>query len=191
MSLPAGQERTLHHIEGALQATEPQLASMFAIFTRLNRDEPVGAEPVQRQRPRWLPSKAALSAVVLIPVMFAAVIIGALLSGSARGATSCQVSYPPGGEAALLHRANCPRTQTATPAPASSAPASSAPASSAPASSAPASSAPAAAAAAQAPSGAPQGPCPPVGPAAFTADQQGFPPPARAGTLTARPSGMC
>jgi hypothetical protein len=181
MSLPAGQERTLHHIEGALQATEPQLASMFAIFTRLNRDEPVGAEPVQRERPRWLPSKAALSAVVLIPVMFAAVIIGALLSGSARGATSCQVSYPPGGEAALLHRANCPRTQTATPAPASSAPASSAPASSAPA----------AAAAAQAPSGAPQGPCPPVGPAAFTADQQGFPPPARAGTLTARPSGMC
>ena len=176
MSLPAGQERTLHHIEGALQATEPQLASMFAIFTRLNRDEPVGAEPVQRVRPRWLPSKAALSAVVLIPVMFAAVIIGALLSGSARGATSCQVSYPPGGEAALLHRASCPRTQTATPAPASSASASAGRA---------------AAAAAQAPSGAPQGPCPPVGPAAFTADQQGFPPPARAGTLTARPSGMC
>jgi hypothetical protein len=131
MSLPAGQERTLHDIEGALQASEPHLASMFAIFTRLNRDEPVGAEPVQRGRLRWLPSKAALSAVVLIPVMFAAVIIGALFSGSARGATSCQVSYPPGGEAALLHRANCPRTQTATPAPASPAPASSAPASAA------------------------------------------------------------
>jgi hypothetical protein len=184
MSLPAGQERALHDIEGALQASEPHLASMFAIFTRLNRDEPVGAEPVQRGRLRWLPSKAALPAVVLIPVMFAAVIIGALFSGSARGATGCQVSYPPGGKAALLHRANCPRTQTATPAPASSA-------SSAPASTAPASSARAAAAAAQAPSGAPQGLCPSVGPAAFTADQQGFPPPARAGTLTARPSGMC
>jgi hypothetical protein len=53
MSLPAGQERTLHDIEGALQASEPQLAFMFAIFTRLNRDEPVGAEPVQlgRRRP--------------------------------------------------------------------------------------------------------------------------------------------
>jgi hypothetical protein len=92
MSLPACQERALSSIEGALKANEPHLASMFAIFTRLNQDEPVGAEPLARVPPargplRWLRPRRALSAIVLIPVMFAAVIVGALLSGSARGAT--------------------------------------------------------------------------------------------------------
>jgi len=39
MSLPDGQERILSGIETALRACEPRLASRFAIFTRLNRDE--------------------------------------------------------------------------------------------------------------------------------------------------------
>jgi hypothetical protein len=40
MSLPAGQQRVLEGIADALRATEPRLASMFAIFTRLAKDEP-------------------------------------------------------------------------------------------------------------------------------------------------------
>jgi hypothetical protein len=40
MSLPAGQQRVLDAIGEALRATEPRLASMFAIFTRLSKDEP-------------------------------------------------------------------------------------------------------------------------------------------------------
>ena len=86
MSLPACQERALSSIEGALKANEPHLASMFAIFTRLNQDEPVGAEPLAASRRRWLRPRRALSAIVLLPIMFAAVIVGSLLSGSARGA---------------------------------------------------------------------------------------------------------
>jgi len=39
MSLPARQERVLSGIEKALRAGEPRLASRFAIFTRLTRDE--------------------------------------------------------------------------------------------------------------------------------------------------------
>ncbi|HYB87366.1 MAG TPA: hypothetical protein VEC76_10975 [Streptosporangiaceae bacterium] len=39
MSLPDGQERILSGIEAALRACEPRLASRFAVFTRLNRDE--------------------------------------------------------------------------------------------------------------------------------------------------------
>jgi hypothetical protein len=39
MSLPACQERALSAIEHALRAGEPRLASRFAIFTRLTRDE--------------------------------------------------------------------------------------------------------------------------------------------------------
>lgn len=39
MSLPAIQEHLLLGMEGELQASEPRLAAMFAIFTRLTRDE--------------------------------------------------------------------------------------------------------------------------------------------------------
>ncbi len=40
MSLPAGQQRILDGIAEVLRANEPRLASMFAIFTRLSKDEP-------------------------------------------------------------------------------------------------------------------------------------------------------
>jgi hypothetical protein len=126
MSLPACQERALSSIEGALKASEPHLASMFAIFTRLNQDEPVGAEPLARVPPargplRWLRPRRALSAIVLIPVMFAAVIVAALLSGSARGATTCDAGYPVGEPSSLVHRPSCPRATAATSPPVSSA----------------------------------------------------------------------
>jgi hypothetical protein len=39
MSLPACQERILRGMESALRKGEPRLASRFAIFTRLTRDE--------------------------------------------------------------------------------------------------------------------------------------------------------
>jgi hypothetical protein len=41
MSLPACQERILHGMEAALRTREPRLASLFAIFTRLTRDEEI------------------------------------------------------------------------------------------------------------------------------------------------------
>ncbi len=132
MSLPACQERTLSGIESALEASEPHLASMFAIFTRLNQGEPVGAEPVGRERLRWLRPRTAASAIVLIPVMFAAIIAGALLSGSARGATSCVAD----GVWALLHRPSCPQpgaTASAQPAAATTVPAKTVPAKTVPA----------------------------------------------------------
>jgi hypothetical protein len=40
MSLPAGQQRVLDGIAEVLRTNEPRLASMFAIFTRLTKDEP-------------------------------------------------------------------------------------------------------------------------------------------------------
>jgi hypothetical protein len=41
MSLPACQERILSGMENALRACEPRLASRFAIFARLTRDEEI------------------------------------------------------------------------------------------------------------------------------------------------------
>jgi hypothetical protein len=108
MSLPACQQRVLDRMEGALRASEPDLTSMYTIFTRLNADEPVGTERLVRQRLRWLQQGTALYAIVLLPVMFAAIIVGALLGGSARSATTCEASYSVGGVSPLASRPTCP-----------------------------------------------------------------------------------
>ena len=98
MSLPASQQRVLDGMEGALQASEPQLVSMFAIFTRINADEPVGAEPLARpRRLRWLRAGTTIYAFVLVPVMFAMITIGALLSSRAHSVATCETGYSAGG----------------------------------------------------------------------------------------------
>ena len=112
MSLPVCQQRVLDRMEGALRASEPHLASMYTIFTRLNASEPVHAEQVARKRLRWLQPGTAMYAIVLIPVMFAAIIVGALLGGGARSATACDASYSVGGVSPLTTRPSCPAKAT-------------------------------------------------------------------------------
>ena len=107
MSLPACQQRVLDRMEGALRASEPQLASMYAVFSRLNAGEPIGIEQLPRKRLRWFQPGTAIYAIVLIPVMFAAIIIGALLGGGARSTTACEASYSVGGVSPLA-RPSCP-----------------------------------------------------------------------------------
>lgn len=111
MSLPVCQQRVLDRMEGALRASEPHLTSMYEIFTRLNVGEPVRAEPLTRRRLRWLQPGTAMYAIVLIPVMFAAIIVGALLGGGTRSATACEASYSVGGVSPLATRA-CPAKAT-------------------------------------------------------------------------------
>ena len=100
MTLPAAQQRALDRMEGALQASEPQLASMFTMFARLNAEEPVGAEPLARPRPRrlrWLRAGTTIYAFVLVPVMFAMITIGALLSSRAHSVATCETGYSSAG----------------------------------------------------------------------------------------------
>ena len=94
-------------MEGALRASEPQLTSMYAIFARLNAGEPVGAEQLVRKRMRWFQPGTAMYAIVLIPVMFAAIIVGALLGGS-RSTSACEAGYSVGGVSPLSSRPSCP-----------------------------------------------------------------------------------
>jgi len=49
VSLPAGQQQVLDRIESDLEGGEPRLRSMFAIFTRLTRDD--GAPRTESLRP--------------------------------------------------------------------------------------------------------------------------------------------
>ena len=112
MSLPVCQQRVLDRMEGALRASEPHLTSMYEIFTRLNAGEPVPAEPLTRRRLRWFQPGTAMYAIVLIPVMFAAIIVGALLGGGTRSATACEASYSVGGVSPLTTRPSCPAKAT-------------------------------------------------------------------------------
>jgi hypothetical protein len=110
VSLPAWQQRVLDRMEGALQASEPRLASMFAIFARLNAGEPVGAEPLgrPRRRPRRSPSGPAFYAVFLIPVMFAMILAVLLGSSTSSSAKTCGAGYPVvGGGLSLVNRPSC------------------------------------------------------------------------------------
>ena len=108
MALPACQQRALDRMEGALRASEPDLASMYAIFGRLNAGEPIGMERLARKRLRWLQHGTAMYAIVLLPVMFAAIIVGALLGGGNRSSTVCEASYSVGGVSPLSGRPSCP-----------------------------------------------------------------------------------
>jgi hypothetical protein len=53
LSLPAAQERALERIAEALRSSEPRLASMFAIFTRLTQNE---SRPRREQLPSAVPA---------------------------------------------------------------------------------------------------------------------------------------
>jgi len=115
VSLPAAQQRVLDRMEGALQASEPHLASMFTIFARLTADEPVGAEPLAgpRRRHRWVQHGSTLYAFVLVPVMFTMIIIGAMLSGRVQSAGACPVGYSAGSGSPWISRPLCHLTGTA------------------------------------------------------------------------------
>jgi hypothetical protein len=107
MSLPASQRRALGGIEGALRAADPHLASMFAIFARLNADEPVAAERwAHRRRLRWHRPRAAACAV-LIPVLFLAMIVTSALAGGLRSPSDCVGNHPAGANAPVVHRSQC------------------------------------------------------------------------------------
>ena len=47
-------------------------------------------------------------AIVLVPVMFAAIIVGALLGGGTRSTAACEASYSVGGVSPLTSRPSCP-----------------------------------------------------------------------------------
>lgn len=113
MSLPVGQQRVIDKVESALRAGEPALESMFAIFARLNDGEPVTAEPVAVTRRRWLRPGNSMYAIVLIPVMFAAIVAGALLGGSARTTGACEAGYSVGGVSPVANRTSCATAEKA------------------------------------------------------------------------------
>lgn len=123
MSLPAAQQDILDRMEGTLLVSEPHLAGMFAVFARLNAGEPVHPEPLARPRPRrrrlrgrrlrtrWLRAGGtSVLAFVLVPVMFAMITIGALLSSRTHPVAACETGYSSSGGSPWAGRPWCQLT---------------------------------------------------------------------------------
>ena len=113
MSLPTHQERILGRMAHSLHVSEPHLASMFAIFTRLARDEDMprlealdaSSLPFWgwlqrltrlRRNRRWARgaraayvSGARLRAILLVPIMLAALGPAIFLGLGGRGVSGC------------------------------------------------------------------------------------------------------
>lgn len=123
MSLPAAQQRVLNGIAEAMRASEPRLVSMFAMFTRLTRNE---AAPGREQLPRrpvrdflsvlaiWRPVRAVGSrrsarwrrALRLAQLAMGVALVGLLIGASS---ASSAISTPPGTFSHCVPRnARCP-----------------------------------------------------------------------------------
>lgn len=126
MSLPVGQQRVLDDIEDALRASEPRLASMYAMFTRLTKNEmrprreelPAGRLRMRRVArcmsarrmiraitPRsWGPVTRTLLIAQFITILAALGVLIGLTAHTVRGACSNGFAV----HAALIHtRAGC------------------------------------------------------------------------------------
>lgn len=121
MSLPAGQQRVLDGIAEVLRTNEPRLAAMFAIFTRLSKDEP----PPRRERltaagpralliggwrrpPRWdisagLGTRRMVLRISQLAIAF--IVLVTLLGLSAHAPARCSAARTAGTAAATLHLA--------------------------------------------------------------------------------------
>lgn len=114
MSLPAAQQRILDGMAEAIRASEPRLVSMFAMFTRLTRNE---AAPRREQLPRqpvrdflgvlaiwvlaiWRPVRTAGSrrsarwrrALLLAQLAIGLALVGWLVGASSGNSAGCATS---------------------------------------------------------------------------------------------------
>jgi hypothetical protein len=93
VSLPVSQQRVLAGIENALEGGEPRLGSMFAIFTRLTRDEEVPrTEALPEETFPWLSGRltATWRAVIAVPVILGLVTLFVLTAISSSAPQGCR-----------------------------------------------------------------------------------------------------
>ena len=100
MSLPASQQRVLDRIEEALKKREPRLASMFAMFTRLNINERLprieALEVMQWWHPRRYRVRMPARAMLFLSLAIA-LIVSAVFIGMSQSSNSCRTPLTPHG----------------------------------------------------------------------------------------------
>ncbi|HLK78059.1 MAG TPA: hypothetical protein VKU77_30980 [Streptosporangiaceae bacterium] len=97
MSLPVSEQRVLDRIENALEGGEPRLRSMFAIFTRLTRDDAVPPTETLRARTRlrlaWPDSgvtATTMRAIIAVPVILGLITLCIFMAINSSGAQGCR-----------------------------------------------------------------------------------------------------
>ncbi len=122
MGLPVGQRKNLDKIENSLRASDPRLASLFTIFTRLSQDEEMPAlEQVRASAAhfrlwlrfrraaigRWLGTTAGgrVRTALFFPVALAVMACTVLLGGGMSGSHRCSSAPRMPGTAQLDTRA--------------------------------------------------------------------------------------
>jgi Protein of unknown function (DUF3040) len=88
MGLPASQRRILEKIENAMRGTDPRLTSLFAIFSRLNRDEEMPRIEELRARAWLLRRRAAFFLPLALVVVTSTFVVAAALPGPSRCAAA-------------------------------------------------------------------------------------------------------
>lgn len=116
--MPTYQQSLLNGIDRALETRDPRLAAMFAIFTRLTRDDgpplterlargPSNAAIALRRAARWAGASAAVPIVSVASLMVAIIALG-IVTSSASACPPAAASHPlgPAGSAACQSSAN-------------------------------------------------------------------------------------
>jgi Protein of unknown function (DUF3040) len=100
MSLPASQQRVLDRIEEALKKREPRLASMFAMFTRLNIGELLPRIEALETVPWWAPrryrQRVPARAMIFLSLAIA-LIVSAVFIGTSQSPVNCRTPLTPHG----------------------------------------------------------------------------------------------
>jgi hypothetical protein len=108
MSLPASQQRVLDRIEEVLKKREPRLASMFAMFTRLNINERLprieALETVRWWSPRSYRGRMPARAVLFLSLAIA-LIVSAVFIGTTQSSANCGTPLTPHGSVIGLSHA--------------------------------------------------------------------------------------
>jgi hypothetical protein len=129
MGLPASQRRILERIENALRGSDPRLAALFSIFSRLNHDEDMPAIEQVRARAtiilarlryravrlgRWFgaPARARLRAALFFPVALAIVASAVLVGAGFPSSNRCAAVPRPVG---TTHTSARSRSRLCTP----------------------------------------------------------------------------
>jgi hypothetical protein len=126
MGLPASQRRILERIEGTLRGSDPRLAALFSIFTRLTSDEEMPRIEQVRAKAavvlfgirhrlgafaRWFgaPRRARLRTALFFPVALAIVASAVLVGAGFPSANRCPATKSTVGTAFANTRAKvCP-----------------------------------------------------------------------------------
>ena len=133
MSLPVSQRRMLNRIDRTLRDSDPRLAALFSIFTRLTWDEEMPrveevrarlarfggwigrrTEPVRRRVPR--PSDR-VKAILFFPAALAAVACALLIGGSGPAVHRCAATVRAPATALIVKARQCRLTMARNPAP--------------------------------------------------------------------------